>query len=410
MTIDEQYTPAADIPAEEIHRRIIRLQHRMNQAGVEGMLLSQNIDLLYFTGTMQSGYAFIPATGSPKLYIRRSVDRARQESIVDVQELTSFRQLLASLQEDYPNLCSSGREGVIGADLDVMPAGLYLKLQEMVGPVALTDGSALIREVRMVKSAWEIERIERAAAVTAASLEESLNYLKPGITELDWMARLEYEMRLRGHIGVMRMRGYNQEIVTGVVSSGAAAAVPTYFDGPAGGLGMGAAAPQGVSRKIIGINEPILIDIGCCVDGYVIDQTRTAVIGELPDDLMQAFSTSVMVIRKLEPLMVAGTAASELYTESLRISAEAGLEANFMGSGKDQARFIGHGIGLEIDEWPVLARGFSHPLTPGMVLAVEPKYVYPGRGVVGLENTYVVTNGTPRVLTRTREELITVSY
>jgi len=123
----------------------------------------------------------------------------------------------------------------------------------------------------------------------------------------------------------------------------------------------------------------------------VIDQTRIAVIGRLPAELQRAYEISIAILRRAEQLMKPGNTPESVYLESLRMAEEAGLAEHFMGYGRDRAKFLGHGVGLEIDEWPVLARGFAEPLEPGMVLAVEPKFIFPGLGAVGIENTYVIT-------------------
>ncbi|MDQ8738909.1 Xaa-Pro peptidase family protein [Paenibacillus sp. LHD-38] len=399
----------ADVPAELINQRIGSLQAVMQAEGIDAFLLTQNVDLYYFSGSMQNGYLFVPSTGDATFYVRRSVQRAKLETAVQVAELGAFRRFGETLAQQYAYLFGKGAGLRIAADLDVLPAQLYLKLAELLGSPAhceMVDGTAHIRKIRMIKSAWEVSRIEAAAEVVAEALSASLHVLREGISELEWMARVEYELRIRGHIGLMRMRGYNQEITTGMVISGAAAAVPTYFDGPAGGLGLGAASPQSVSRSIIKRNEPILIDIGCCVDGYVIDQTRTAVIGKLPAALQHAYEVSESLMALTEKLMVPGTACSKLYEAALECCAAAKLTENFMGFGADQAKFLGHGIGLEIDEWPVLAKGFHTPLEPGMVIAVEPKFTFPGQGVVGIENSYLITELGSRALTRSKPELI----
>jgi len=411
------------IPAEEIASRIIALQQRLVDEKLSAVIVTHNVSILYWTGTMQTGYLFVPAAGEPTLYVRRSVERAKREASIRTVPLGSFSRFGQTLRHDYAVVFEGEAPPRIGADLDTLPAATYLKLASFVseaydgdkgraalpdhGLSRLTDASPLLRRARMVKSAWEVERIERAAAALEEALAEALPELKEGVSELEWIARVEYGVRRRGHIGVMRLRGYNQEVPTGMVGSGTAAAEPTYFDGPAGGRGLGPSAPQSVSMKRFARNEPILLDLGCCIDGYVIDQTRTAVIGELSDELKKAYRAAEHIIREVEKLMVEGARCSDLYAASLKLAADHGLADHFMGFGADQVRFLGHGIGLEIDEWPVLANGFDMPLEPGMVLAVEPKFTFPGVGVVGIENSYVITAGgsPPRALTRTKEQL-----
>ena len=390
--------------------RIEKLQKRIRAAGWLGCLVTQNVGIYYYTGSMQTGFLFVPAEGETTYYVRRSVERALREARVRAVELGSLREFGKQLASDYEELARSvAGEQVIGADLDVMPAQLFFRLSEAIPQAKISDASAVLRELRSVKSPEEIERISVAAGTAASGLEAGLTALKEGMTELELMAVIENAMRLRGHVGLMRMRGYNQEIMTGVVAAGEAAAEPTYFDGPAGGRGLSEAAPQSASTRPIRRNEPILIDIGCCIDGYTIDQTRTAVIGELRPELQLAYDTAVSIIRRVEELMRPGAIPEELYAETLRMASDAGLSNHFMGYGKDQVKFLGHGIGLEIDEWPVLARGFRAPLEPGMVIAVEPKFTFPEWGVVGIENTYVVTETGCRALTSSPERLYRLS-
>ncbi|MBB3071308.1 Xaa-Pro aminopeptidase [Paenibacillus baekrokdamisoli] len=426
---------------DEIKARVERLQKFMLQEDIAAFLVTQHVDLYYLTGSMQAGFAFVPAVGDSTFYVRRSLARARQESCLKVEPMPSLRVFRSQLEKDYPGLFASETPIRIATEMDVLPAQTYWKLAEVIadnghennnittnsstinniktsGTIAgntsspascsLVDGSSLIRRVRMIKSAWEIGRIEAAAAVVAEALEAAAHVLKEGITELELMARIEYEIRIRGHIGVMRTRSYNMEVLTGMLGSGEAAAIPSAFDGPAGGRGLGPAAPQSVSRKPILRGEPILIDIGCCIDGYVIDQTRTAVIGSLPDDLASAYAYTEAIIRESEQLMRPGTACDALYAAALKHVDKVGLAEHFMGFGTDQVKFLGHGIGLEVDEWPVLARSFKDPLEPGMVLAIEPKFTFPGRGVVGIENTYLITDKGFRALTQSPEGLIII--
>lgn len=399
------------IGAEERRTRCRKLQQRLRAAGARGFLVTQNVGIYYYAGSMQTGYLFIPAEGEPTYYVRRSVVRAKRESSARTEELGSFRSFGTQLATDYPWLEASaygGDKPLIAADLDVMPAQLYFRLTEAIPQASWMDGSAMLREERSVKSAAEVERIAEAARVAAEALEIGLAALKEGMTELELISILEKEMRVRGHIGVMRMRGYNQEIMTGVVAAGEAAAEPSYFDGPAGGRGLSPAAPMSVSTRPIRRGEAILLDVGCCIDGYTIDQTRTAVIGSLPPDLQAAYETAVTIVRRTEEKLKPGAIPEDLYVEALAMAEEAGLAGHFMGYGRDQVKFLGHGIGLEIDEWPVLARGFRAPLEPGMVIAVEPKFTFPERGVVGIENTYVVTETGCRALTRSEEKLFEI--
>lgn len=390
---------------DERAQRRERLQRKMKETGIDACVITQNVDLYYFAGSAQTGYLIIPAQGEAVFYVRRSFVRAREEADIAVEELGSMRGFGSRLAEAYPGVFRKpdGGTTIIAAEYDVLPVQQFQRLEGALPGVRWVDGSMLIRELRMVKSAAEIAAIRESARVIDLAYEAALQALRPGMTEVALMAVIETVIRNNGHMGLMRVRGYNQEMITGMVGAGAAAAMPTYFDGPAGGQGLGAASPQSSGRRPIGENEPVLIDIGCCIDGYVIDQTRTAVIGELADDLRQAYELSEAVLRATEARLKPGTICEDLYAAALEQVRQAGLDSRFMGFGADQVKFLGHGIGLEIDELPVLAKGFRYPLEPGMVIAVEPKFSFPGRGVVGIENSYAITETGFETLTVSRE-------
>lgn len=384
------------------------IQEKMKQNGMDGFLVTQNVDLFYFTGSMQSGYLFIPAEGEACFYVRRSLIRAQEESAVITEPLGSFRAFGERLAHDFPRLFVNKANLTIAAAYDVLPLQLFQRLEMFLPAIRWVDGSQLVRETRMIKSPYEITKMKQAAHVVDVALERAIAQIEIGMTELELISTIELHLRLQGHLGIMRMRAYNQEIVMGMVGSGAAAAKPSYFDGPAGGEGLSPASPQGAGRKRIECNEPILVDIGCSIDGYVIDQTRTLVIGELPEDMARAYRVSEHILQHTESMLRPGTICEELYLASLKLVESAGLMEHYMGYGEDQVRFLGHGIGLEIDELPVLAKGFKQPLEPGMVIAIEPKFTFPHRGVVGIENSYAITENGYEKLTCSREGIIAI--
>lgn len=371
--------------------RLARLQKLMDRDGVDMFVVTQNVDQFYLSGTMQTGYIVVPRIGHPIYYVKRSVTRAEAESTITVKPLGSFRDFGKTVQDDFSTLFEHETPLTAVTEYDVLPVQMFERLRHVMPTMTWKDGSTMFRELRMIKSPFEVSRIRIAAAAVHRVLEQAAEYVQEGMTELELVAHIEHMFRMQGHAGIMRMRGYNQEIITGMVAAGDAAAEPTYFDGPAGGRGLSPASPQGASRRVIGVNEPLLVDIGCCIDGYVIDQTRTLVIGELESDLQAAYDAAEHIIRATEAKLKPGTVCEELYIDSLAMAAQYGLSDHFMGYGVDQVKFLGHGIGIEIDEWPVLAKGFKQQLEPGMVIAIEPKFTFPGRGVVGIENTYLIT-------------------
>ncbi|UKS26862.1 Xaa-Pro peptidase family protein [Paenibacillus sp. HWE-109] len=382
------------------------LQGEMVKRGWSGFLVTQNVDIYYYCGSMQTGYLFIPAEGEVLYLVRRSLVRAEEEASADVEALGSWKTLGERLRARCAGADAVGAALRIATELDVLPVQLHVRLQTALPGAVWEDGSLLVREQRMIKSPDEVTAIRTAARVVDAALEAVIPHIREGMAEFELMALIEHQLRLRGHQGLMRMRAYNSELITGMVAAGASAAVPTYFDGPAGGTGLHPSSPQSSGRAPIRRGEPILVDLGCSIDGYLIDQTRTLVIGDLDPELQRAYDVAEQVLRATEARLQPGTIAEHLYLLALDQVNEAGLSAHFMGYGADQVKFLGHGIGLEIDELPVLAKGFKYPLAPGMVIAIEPKFTFPGRGVVGIEDTYLITENGFEKLTLTRDGII----
>ncbi|SDY75598.1 Xaa-Pro peptidase family protein [Thermoactinomyces sp. DSM 45892] len=390
------------VPKSEIEQRIHRLQSYLQEHGIDGVLLAQNVDLYYFTGTMQNALCYIPREGEPVLYVKKSVARAEFEAHVEVQPLGRLRELGAVLTKRY---------GVIhkmGFELDVLPYTTAHFYQKLFSEAEMVDVSFALRHIRSVKSAYELAQIKRAAQILDDTLTKVSSWIRIGMSELELAARIEYEFRLQGNINLWRMRGFNQELALGMVASGSSASTPTYFDGPAGGLGVSTASPQGASFRQIKANEPILIDVSMIVEGYMVDQTRIAVIGELSEPIKEAYEVARSILRRVEEQGKPGACWQDLYATSLEMAKEAGLSNYFMGYGADQAKFLGHGVGIELDELPILAKGFSQPLEEGMVIAIEPKFTFPEQGVIGIENTYVVTANGLESLSVTSEEIMKI--
>lgn len=372
-------------PAEELASRLNKIQKQLFEQNLDGALITKNVDIYYYSGTMQNSILFIPVKDSPILFVKKSVERAKKETPYIVEELTSIK-IMPSRIESYGNKIAR-----LGIDMDVIPLSFYQRIENAFQATLFSDISPVIRMQRSVKSEFELDLLKQSARVLNEAILEIPNIIKPGIRELDLTSSIEKFVRDRGHLGYIRTRTYNMELVLGMVASGVSAALPTSFDGPAGGEGLTPAMPQSSGYRIIKENEPIIIDIAAAVNGYIIDQTRMAVIGKLDPELEYAYQVSLNILKETEKNAKEGTTWSEHYLNALEIVKEAGLEKNFMGYGHDQAKFLGHGVGLELDELPVIAKGLDYRLESGMVIAIEPKFTFPNKGVIGIENTYVVT-------------------
>lgn len=391
-------------PLSELAARRERLQARMQQEEVDGALIVQNADLFYFSGTIQQGQLYIPARGEPVLMVRKDFARARRESALpQVTSFSSPRQVPEILEQH-----GLAVPGTLGLEMDVLPANQYLNFIRLLENTRMTDISPAVRMVRAVKSDYEVSIIRKAAAFSDQLAEAVPSVLKEGITEIELAGRIEAEARKWGHQGLVRMRLFGGELFYGHVMAGKTAAAPSYLASPTGGTGVNPAMAQGSSLRPIGRHEPVLVDLVFALDGYLSDHTRIFSIGELPEDLLRAHEAMLAVQAAVKEAARPGALAGDMYELALSVAEKRGLGEYFMGTGEQRIRFVGHGIGLELDEFPFLARGQKLPLEAGMIIALEPKVVFPEKGVVGIENTHVVTESGLWQLGRFREDVVVV--
>lgn len=372
-------------PRRELHGRIKSFQGHLLNNNVDGALIIQKADLFYFSGTCQNAHLFIPAQGEPTLMVRKSLRRAQEESALDnIIGLHGFDEVFKNI-----NTLLKG-QGKIGLEMDVLPANLFLKYKSSLSPLETVDVSKFIRETRMIKSPYEIERLKESAKLNFAMFSEVPNILREGMTEVELAGRLESVFRERGHQGAIRMRGFNQELFYGHLMSGWNLSYPSFFDGPTGGTGLNPSYPQSAGFKKIGKNEPIMVDYVGVYNGYMVDQARIFSIGPLPDKLVEAYQAALKIKVQIVKETLPGMNGKELYEIAHNIAVASGYQEYFMGY-EDRISFIGHGIGIELDELPVIARNLAVILKPGMVFALEPKFIFPNEGAVGVEDTFVVT-------------------
>ena len=399
-----KFNTTANIPESEIDTRIAKFQRRLVKHSIDGALILQNTDLYYFAGTIQQAHLFIPASDEPLLMVKKSIQRATAESsIKQIVPLESLSQIPALLQENGFSIPDT-----LGMELDVLPVNHYKKYKNLFGQSRIIDTSHHIRMVRCVKSPFEIDRIVQAAKLADQVAECIKDNLKEGITEVQLAGTVEAIARQLGHQGMIRMRLWGSEMFYGHLMSGASAAVPSYLASPTGGEALSPAFSQGAGFNKIKPHEPVLFDYVFAYKGYLADHTRIFSIGDLPNELTRAHQTMIDLQGILSKQALPGVAAGDIYEAAIAYVNEFGYDNYFMGAEKERIRFIGHGIGLELDEYPFLAKGQTQKLEKGMVIALEPKLVIPDKGVVGIENTHVVTETGLKRLTNYQDDITKV--
>ena len=382
---------------DEAMQRVASMQSQLKARGLDGALFIFPIDVFYFSGTRQNSTLWIPAAGEPVLMVRKSLSRARDESVlIDIRPFPSSKEFPALFGEEIQK---------IGFTFDVAPVQQLNYYSKLLPGREFVDISAANREVRSVKSSYELEQLRKSGRSLSSVFAQVPQFLKAGMRELDLAAEFERRLRISGNEGYVRMRAFNQELFGGLALSAGAASYG-FFDGAVTGRGLSNASPQGASLQVIGRNEPVFLDYTGVFNGYITDMTRIFVIGTLDPELQRAFDLSLEIQQHLQNALKPGAICEELFLQAVEIAEKGGLGAHFMGMPGEQARFVGHGVGLELDEFPVLAQGFKVPLQAGQTIAIEPKFVFPDKGVIGIENTFAVSNNGGEKITDIDDQIV----
>lgn len=390
-------------PKKEIDGRIRKLQGKLKEKEIDVALITQNVDLFYFTGSCQKGHLIVPAEGEACYLVSKSFERAKMETpLSGVEYQQSFRQLPARVHE------IAGAVKKMGLELDVLPAALYFRYREAFAESELVDISQLIKELRMYKSPYEVKIIKKGAEICHKMLQSVPRFLKPGKKEVEFAADLEHLVRTLGHQGAVRMRQYNQDTFYGHLMSGANITFSSFFDGPTGGPGLSPAYPQGPGWKEIQKGDVVLVDYCTVYNGYCVDCTRVFCLGEPSRTLLKAHKDALLIHDEVIKAAKPGTPCSELADLAFSMAKEMGYEENFMGYGSEKAGFVGHGVGLELDELPVLTAKQHYPMAEGMVFALEPKILFKDTAIAGVENTVFFNGSNLEKITVYPEEIISI--
>ncbi len=362
------------------------------------------VNQYYFTGTMQDSVLLVPRNGEAVFWVRRSFERAGDESLFpDIRPMKSFRDAAAAMPP------AAARQ-VIHLETELVPLALVQRFRKHFPCKEVASLDATIARVRAVKSPYELAIMERCGKMHRRVMEENVPaMLREGMNEAELACDLYSLLVREGHQGTVRFGMFNVDVAVAQLGFGENSIYPTSFDGPGGCVGIGPAAPVLGSRdRKLRNGDLVFLDVGCAMDGYSTDKTMVYMFGRaLPEAAMVIHRRCVELELRLATMLKPGAIPSEIYARTME-SLDPEFLKNFMGFGNRRANFLGHGVGLQIDEPPVLAEGFDEPLAAGMVLALEPKKGVPGVGMVGSENTYLVTPEGGRSITGSSPGLILV--
>lgn len=376
----------ARVPGEELNSRLAALRARLSAADPDWKLalVSHKINLYYLTGTMQDGVLTV-TPDEAILWVRRSLDRAQRESLFpDIRLMRSYR----TLGEHFTEIPETVYLETKTAALDWL--GMVRKYLPFSGWKPLAPH---LNALRAHKSAYEIGCMRAAGALHAEVMESVMpELMREGMSEAELCGAVYLELLKRGSMGICR---YNQPVgedVCGFSGFGENTVDALAFDGPDGCAGTCIAVQAiGSPSRMLKKGDLVLMDMPAGLLGYHTDKSVVYYYGTLKDDpnaalIREAYDLCASIERWAAARLVPGAIPEELYLEAAAMVLDK-FQKGFMGGGK----FLGHSIGLTMDEAPVLAKSFREPLAEGMTFAIEPKIALDGIGMVGTENTYLVT-------------------
>lgn len=380
----------------ELKERRDKIRLLMAQQNIDAALVACNVNLLYTYGHIISGYLYLPLNHPARAFIKRP-NNLKGEHIHAIRKPEQIIDILK--EEGLPIPETIMLEG------NELPFTEYNRLAAMFPTSNVVNGTPLIQQARSIKTKMEIEMFRRAGVAHTQAYEKIRSVYKEGMTDMELSIEIERLMRLEGCLGIFRVFGESMEIFMGSLLAGDNAAAPSPYDFALGGEGLDPALPGGVNGTLLQQGQSVMVDYGGNFNGYMCDMTRVFSIGKLPEKAYTAHQICLDIQEEIASIAKPGVACETLYNAAITKVTQAGLSDYFMGT-TQKAKFIGHGIGLEINESPVLAPRVKMELEPGMVFALEPKIVLPGIGAVGIENSWVVTHEGIEKLTLCEEQII----
>ena len=384
--------------AKELKLRWDKIQQNMSDVHADGLLICDNVNLYYVAGRIFRGYCYIPVKGEPIFFVRRPLG-LNGTQVVYIRKPEEIGEYLQKNGIAFPDKLLLESDSISYSD--------YKRYETIFTPKEVLNGTALLRRCRSIKTPYEIDLIRRSGELHAKAYETIPSLYRKGMTDVEFSIELEHECRKLGSLGIFRIFGQSMEIFMGSVLAGDNADTPSPYDFAMGGAGLDVSLPVGCNGTVLTEGMSLMVDMGGNFTGYMTDMTRTYAIGSVQELALKAHETSIAIHQAIAAKARPGVAAKDLYELAAEMANHAGLSDYFMGH-RQKAGFIGHGVGIEINEAPVLAPRSRDILAEGMVFALEPKFVIPGTGALGIENTYVVTADGVEKLTIFEEELISL--
>lgn len=380
---------------DEIKLRVAKVRRSMMNVGAKAILLADASNIYYLSGRVFRGFIYLDLVNDPLFFIIRP-NNIGGERITHIRKPEMIPSILLEQGVEMP--------ADIALELDDLPYSEVLRLSAVFKSASPANASTVLREARMVKTAAEIEVMKADGVRQAAAYARIPRIYNEDMTDIEFQIEIERVLRLEGCLGYYRTSGRLMEINMGSVLNGENADAPTPYDFAVGGGGADLSLPVGADGRTMKPGTTVMVDMCGNFNGYQTDMTRVWSIGAIPELAVKAHETSRAILRALEKIALPGVPACKLYECALDIVRQNDMEKYFMGH-TQHAAFIGHGVGIQLNELPVITPRSRHILEENMTIALEPKFVIPHVGAVGVENTYVVTSAGLVPLTVFPEEI-----
>jgi len=365
----------------------------MADASLPAILVTDLANIFYLTGRVYNGYIYIPAEGKPVYFVRRPVE-LEGDGVVYIRKP---EQMTESIGLNLPE--------AVGLELDLLPYSSVMRLRAALGDtIATPNASPVLRAARSVKTPMEQDALRKSGIKQEHVYRLVPKLYREGMRDIELQVEIERALRLEGCLGQFRISGDSMEIYMANILTGRNADNPTPYDFAMGGAGLDPSLPVGADGEIIKDHTTVMVDANGNFTGYMTDMTRTFSLGTIEELAVKAHETSIAICRAISEAARPGAEAKSLWRIAETMAADAGLSEYFMGH-TQKAGFVGHGVGIEINELPVLAPRSRDIIAEGNVIAVEPKFVIPTVGAVGIENTYIVGHDATECITRAPESL-----
>lgn len=385
--------------AAEQSLRLAGIYDAMRSSGIEAALVHSNSNIYYLTGRVFRGYIYIDSRSQAPVYLVRQPSVLQSHSGETLFHIRKPEEIKLKLEEGGIKVPSS-----VAFELSALSYTDAMRLAKAVGmEYPDKDISGVLRAARAVKTPAELHLLEMSGEKQKLVYERIPRLYQPGMTDLELQIEIERASRLEGCLGLFRIGGQDMELFMGNVLTGENADTPSPYDFAMGGAGADPSLPVGANGTVIAPGCPVMVDVNGNYTGYMTDMTRCYYVDSLKPEVLAANALSSDICDALAAMMIPGAKASDLYAKALEMATAAGMADYFMGH-RSHAGFVGHGLGIEINEAPVIAPRSRDILTVGNVIALEPKFVIPGVGAIGIENTYIVESKGGRCITNARRE------